>query len=130
AHCGVIEVPVSTISARGGALRHLQLTAVSAEEMMAALRHAKGQRADCVTLVSHSFELMSRDRTRANRIVQRRFERFCAAFAKEPGIRTGTYAADPPRVAARNAPPLPHAPLRTGLRHVEQALSNALYGAR
>lgn len=131
AHCGVIETPVSAIAAGGDGLRHLQLTAVSAGEIIAALRHAKAHREESVTLVSHSFELMSRDRTRANRVVKRRFDRFCAAFAKEAGMRTATYAADPPRVAAAPAaPPLPHAPLRTGLRHAEQALSNALYGAR
>lgn len=129
-HHGVVEVPVSAISAGGGALRHLQLTAVSGGEMIAALRHAKAQGEDTVTLVSHSFELMSRDRKRTNRVVRRRFEQFCAAFAKEPGVGTGTYAANPPQVAVLSSPPLPHAPLRTGLRHVEQALSNALYGAK
>jgi hypothetical protein len=47
-------------------------------------------------------------------------------------VSTGTYADTPPLVRARPAatPVLPHNPLRTSRRLAEQALANALYGAR
>jgi hypothetical protein len=97
-------------------------------EVLAALAHADAQGIAEFTLVSHSFELLSRDRTRINRIVRRRFERLCAALGAR-GVASGTHRADPPRVAVGGGAVLPHNPLRTGMRLAEQALSNALYGA-
>jgi hypothetical protein len=130
-HCGVIEVPTGCIAGFGGGLRHAQLTALSGSEMLAAIRHARSDGAGCFTLVSHSFELLSRDRARINHIVKRRFDRLCAGLAALDGVATATYAEDPPRLRAGRAPAaLPHNPLRTGLRIAEQAAANALYGAR
>lgn len=127
AHQGVVEVPIGCIATRGGGLRHAQLTALSAGEILAALAHCRAQEIESFTLVSHSFELLSRDRARVNQIVRRRFERLCASL----GVATGTYRDDPPQVAQQaSASVLPHNPLRTGLRLAEQVMSNALYGAR
>ena len=129
-HCGVVEVPIGCIGTSGGGLRHAQLTAISSAETIAALRHAHAAGVAGFTLVSHSFELLSRDRARVNQIVRRRFERLCAALAANADITTATYAADPPVVAAGPSPPaLPFSALRTGHRLAEQALANALYGA-
>lgn len=127
-HCGVIEVPVSCIAGPGGNLRHFQLTAISDFEIVAALRHASRQDQPTMTLVSHSFELLSRDRRRVNKVVKRRFERVCSALQAMPAIETATYASNPPQTGtARSAyRPLPHNPLRTVWRYAEQALSNAL----
>lgn len=129
AHCGLIEVPVGCIGTFGGRMRHAQLTALSLRELLAALLHARGQGAGSFTVVSHSFELLSRDRRRINRLVARRFERFCAAIAATPGVSTGTYAETPPRPSNRiePSPILPHDALRGGLRVFEQALGNAIY---
>jgi len=82
--------------------------------------------------VSHSFELLSRDRTRVNKIVKRRFERLCARLGQMHNVTTGTYANSSPVPActSQQADVLPFSPLRTGLRLAEQALANALYGAR
>ncbi len=129
-HCGTIEVPISAIGARGGALRHYQLTALSDGELLAALRHAVRARQQQVTLVSHSFELLSRDRQRANRIITRRFDRLCAGLGKVSGLTTATYRDAPPHIDATRPAPLPHSPLRTLRRVAEQALGNALYGAK
>lgn len=132
-HCGVVEVPVGCIGAPGGGLRHAQLTAISARETIAALRHCAAHGIAGFTLVSHSFELLRRDRAGVNRIVRRRFERLCAWLGAQRGVTTATYAGDPPAPAAGAAsatPVLPHRVLRTGLRMAEQALANALYGAR
>ena len=123
-------MPIGCIAAGGGALRHYQLTALSDGELLAALRHAVRQGQNQVTMVSHSFELLSRDRMRANRVVQRRFDRLCAGLGKIAGLRTATYAASPPAIEAKTPAPLPHSPLRTWRRYAEQAVANALYGAK
>ncbi len=130
--CGVTEVPIACIASRSGGLRHAQITALSATELLAAIRHARGAGSETFTLVSHSFELLSRDRTRVNRIVRRRFEQFCAGLAQLTGVTTGTYAHHPPCALPPSVsiPPLPHNPLRTGFRLAEQLLANALYGAK
>lgn len=131
-HCGVIEVPIGCIAASRGGLRHAQVTALTAGEVLCAIRHAQAEGDGSFTLVSHSFELLSRDRSRVNQIVKRRFEQLCAGLARLGGVSTGTYAESPPAVApeARSSRVLPHSPLRTGRRLAEQALANALYGAR
>lgn len=128
-HHGVVEVPMACIGSFGGRLRHGQLTALSLRELSAAIRHARDTGLPSLTFVSHSFELLSRDRNRINRVVARRFARLCAALAAMPGISTATYAGDPP---AAEPPencglPLPFAPLRGGARVIEQVLANALY---
>ncbi|MFA9199664.1 MAG: hypothetical protein ACEQR8_00535 [Cypionkella sp.] len=129
AHHGLIEVPTACIGTFGRALRHGQLTALSHRELIAAVRHARDSGVASLTLVSHSFELLSRDRQRINRLVARRFARFCASLAAEPGVTTGTYAANPPTIEGGGSlAPLPHAALRGGVRLAEQALGNALYG--
>lgn len=125
-HCGVIEVPVGCIAGPRGNLRHFQLTAISAFEIVAALRHAARQGQPALTLVSHSFELLSRDRRRINNVVKRRFERVCSALRAMPDVDTATYATRPPQTNAARPTyrPLPHNPLRTAWRYAEQALSN------
>lgn len=127
---GVVEVPIGCIEAADGSLRHAQVTALSLGEMRSAVVHARDAGLASFTFVSHSFELLSRDRQRVNAIVRRRFERLCESIASIPGVRTATYRDDPPRPSRRTrpAPLLPHRPVRAALRVAEQALSNALYG--
>lgn len=129
--CGVIEVPVGAIGTLGGGLRHYQLTALSSGELLDAARHSVRSGQQCLTLVSHSFELLSRDRSRINRVVQRRFETLCSGLAGIEGLVTATYRDDPPQVdGATDATVLPPSRWRTGWRLAEQAAANALYGAR
>lgn len=133
-HCGTIELPIGAIAAERGERRHAQLTAMSLWELTAAVGHAANEGWPALVLVSHSFEMMNRDRGIANRIVRRRFERFCAWLADEPGVRTTDFrdrsfierisrgkAGEEPRLLAHN-------PLRTVLRMGEQLAANALYG--
>lgn len=128
---GVIEVPVGAVGTVGGGLRHYQLTALSSAELLGAARHAVRTGQDCLTLVSHSFELLSRDRSRINRVVQRRFEALCHGLPGIDGLVSATYRDDPPKVAASGeASVLPPSSWRTGWRLAEQAAANALYGAR
>ena len=126
--CGVIEVPIGCIAAHGGGLRHAQITALSAGELLAAVAHARDHGVPDFTLVSHSFELLSRDRKAINRVVRRRFEAFCRGLAAMPGAGTATYAADPPMPRPGPVPVLPHNPLRTAHRLAEQAISNRFWG--
>jgi hypothetical protein len=128
-HKGVIEVPIGSIAAPGNGQRHAQITALSARELTAALSHAAEQGAEQFTTVSHSFELMSRDRRRINRIVKHRFEQVCAGIAAMPDVATGTYSDNPPAVRAAPSPSLlPHSYVRTASRVGEQLVVNALYG--
>ncbi len=125
---GVVEVPIGCIGDAFGGLRHAQLTALSYREIIAALRHAQKQGDESFTLVSHSFELLCRKRTRINKVVSHRFEKVCEAIAAMKGITTATYADRPPSPVQDPAPMMPAAPLLNGSRLVEQALANALYG--
>lgn len=128
-HLGVAEIPIACTETFGRRLRHGQLTALSRRELVALICHARDAGQDSVTLVSHSFELLSRDRLRINRLVERRFRRFCEALGALPGVATATYAGRAPVLHGdnREGPVLPHDPLRSGARVVEQALVNALY---
>ncbi|WP_061926385.1 polysaccharide deacetylase family protein [Altererythrobacter epoxidivorans] len=131
AHCNVIEVPIGSIGAVGGGLRHAQLTALSLREMRAAVRHARDAGQQQFTFVSHSFELFNRRTLAANKIVRRRFDGLCRDLKSMRRVRTGNYRDDPPAIApqALQAEPLPADPIRTGLRVAEQLVSNTLYGA-
>ena len=125
---GLIEVPVTQIGDSGNRLRHLQLCAVSAEEIEAALGHALSEGHPLVTLVSHSFELASRDRRRPNRVLCRRFERLCAFLAEHAGsLPTAHFGDLEPIAAAAPGELLPPEPWRRARRLAQQAWSNALY---
>jgi peptidoglycan/xylan/chitin deacetylase (PgdA/CDA1 family) len=133
AHCGITEVPIGAIAGFRGSRRHAQVTALSAAEMIEAIRFARDERHACFTLVLHSFELVSRDGTRTNHIVRRRFETLCERLARLQGVRTATYAHDPPTPVAQapgrtRSRRLPHSVLRTGWRMAEQFAANRLYG--
>lgn len=129
-HKGAVVVPVGCVRTFGGALRHAQITALSAWELLAAIRTAKAAKTPSFTIVSHSFELLSRDRSTINAIIKARFDRFCAGLSRIKGVTSATYAESPP-IAAKNPETeiLPLSELRSGLRVAEQALSNVLYGS-
>jgi hypothetical protein len=124
---GIVEVPVAQISGRGD-LRHLQICAVSNAEMAAALDHAARHRHPLTTIVSHSFELATRDGLRANAVMQDRFDTLCRrldlARALHPTLNFAGLGQVALGVAAR---PVPHRRLRTARRFVEQVWSGARY---
>jgi peptidoglycan/xylan/chitin deacetylase (PgdA/CDA1 family) len=128
---GVIEVPLGQIEAAPGKLRHLQLCAVSTVELEAALDHASANDHPVTTIVSHSFELATRDGLRPNRSVCLRFERLCA-FLRDNRERLPTaFFADLADVPlGQPASPLPSRRLRTAGRMVEQLWANARYERR
>jgi peptidoglycan/xylan/chitin deacetylase (PgdA/CDA1 family) len=130
-HRGIVEVPIGSIKARRGGFRHAQITALSDWELTDAIRHAASVGRKTFTIVSHSFELLSRDRSKANRIVMRRFERFCDAVSKMQDTATGTYLSNPPVPEGNpTGEVLPAKLVRSVLRVGEQAIGNWLYGAK
>jgi hypothetical protein len=125
---GVVEIPVTHIEQRRGSLRHLQICAVSFEEMRAALIHAAGNGHPAVTLVGHSFELAARGGGRANPALVRRFERLCGFLAANAGrMPTAFFSdlADLPLDA--EAIPLRSGAVRTAARMAQQLWANAAY---
>lgn len=128
---GLIELPVLQLDDGGGRLRHLQINAVSQAEMRAALCHAEAEGNPLATIVSHSFELATRDGLRPNRIVQRRFDGLCAwldAHRDRFPTRVVADLLDVPLSAP--ATPLPAARVRRASRVAVQGLSNLYYERR
>jgi peptidoglycan/xylan/chitin deacetylase (PgdA/CDA1 family) len=78
---GVVEIPVTQMEEQPGRLRHLQICAVSFPELRAALMHARRELHPLVTILSHSFELATRNGLRVNRVVQGRFLQLCRFLA-------------------------------------------------
>ncbi len=79
---GMIEIPV-TLIAEGRYSRHLQICAVSAGEMKAAIKAAGDAQLPIVNIVTHSFELANRAATAPNNIHVRRFESLCGFLSAE-----------------------------------------------
>jgi peptidoglycan/xylan/chitin deacetylase (PgdA/CDA1 family) len=128
---GVVEIPVTQIESAAGKLRHLQLCAVSTAEMRAALLHAGRSAHPVATIVSHSFELATRDGLRANSIVVGRFEALCRFLSEhEQSLPTAHFATLPHVPLGGAAHPLPARRLRTAQRMVQQLWSNARYEGR
>lgn len=127
-HLGVGIIPVSMIEDRPGNIRAVQLCALSAWEMRDALAHAAEDGWPCFTIVSHSFELLSRDRSRGNSIVIRRFEAMCRNIAEHNRLEPIGFNGLVPR-AEKPMTTLPANFVRTALRYGEQAFSRMRYEA-
>ncbi|HEX8258111.1 MAG TPA: polysaccharide deacetylase [Allosphingosinicella sp.] len=127
-HRGVVEVPVGQIEDGDGKLRHLQVTALSFSEFRAALLHAADHGHPLTTIVSHSFELATRDGLRPNPVLKLRFERLCAFLADERAQLPTAHFTDLGGLPlGRAAAPLPSQPVRRARRMAEQLWANAVY---
>lgn len=125
---GVVEIPVTQIEERAMRLRHLQICAVSFDEMRAALLHAADHSHPVATVVGHSFELATRGGRRSNAVLVRRFEQLCGFLAgHRERLPTACFSdlGDLPLEA--EAIPLPPRALRTGARMAQQLWGNAVY---
>lgn len=125
-HCGVMELPISTLYDRPGHLRPAQVCALSSREMLSLLDHAASARQAHVMIVCHSFEMLSRDRQRPNRLVMDRYESLCAHVGRREGLESGLFSNVNPTATGATSH-LPPNLLRTGLRYVEQAWAQARY---
>jgi hypothetical protein len=124
---GITEVPVSAIEDRPGHLRHAQICALSAREMTDALHHAAATQRPAFTIVTHSFEMMSRDRKRPNRAVMKRFEVLCRTIAYHPDLSSRGFT-DLVLPAATTPPGrVPPSYRRTAARIIEQAVATLAY---
>jgi peptidoglycan/xylan/chitin deacetylase (PgdA/CDA1 family) len=124
---GLIELPVSQIGGAGG-LRHLQICAVSFAEMRAALLAADKARQPVVTVVSHSFELATRNGLAVNRVVRRRFDRLCAFLGQQrESLPTATFATLPALPLDQPALPPTGSQQRRLRRMAGQAWGNLRY---
>ena len=125
---GVIEVPVTVIEDSPGNLRHLQLCAVSGNELREALLHAYCEDHPVVTIVSHSFELATRSGLRENGTVRQRFEGLCGLLARHADQTPTAHFADLDELPLdAQAEPLPPDRVRKVERMVEQLWANAVY---
>lgn len=130
---GVNELPVSGIIDRPGGFRPAQVCAMSAAEMRVGLHHAAREGHDAFVVVTHSFEMLSRDRRRSNRAVLKRFERLCREAARLPRIRNGGFCDLSPDLVRRHDRVMTRVPpnrLRTGLRLFEQIWATWRYERR
>ncbi|HET9641168.1 MAG TPA: polysaccharide deacetylase [Allosphingosinicella sp.] len=125
---GVVEIPVTQIEQRPGSLRHLQICAVSFDEMRAALLHAADRGHPIVNIVGHSFELATRGGQRANPVLVRRFEGLCGFLAEqEERLPTAFFTGLGDLPLDAEAYPLRSGALRTFSRMAQQAWGNAVY---
>lgn len=131
---GLCEVPVSGLSDRPGSFRAAQVCALSSREMRAAIHHAARRQHPCFVAVTHSFEMLSRDRQRPNWSVIRRFESLCRTIAETAGISPAGFQDLDPALLTRSSKStpklLPPNRLRTLARVAEQALGTWLYERR
>ena len=125
---GVVEIPVTQIEQRPGSLRHLQICAVSFDEMRAALLHAADRDHPAVTLVGHSFELAARGGKRPNPLLVRRFEKLCGFLAGQSERLPTAFFSDLADLRLdAEALPLRSGAVRTAARMAQQAWANAVY---
>ena len=123
-------MPVTVIEEKAG-LRHLQLCAVSFDEMRAALAHGVDQGQPVVTIVSHSFELATRDGRRPNSVARARFDRLCRHLDESRETLTTCHFVDLEDLPLEDdSEPLPPRTIRTVARMVQQAWGNAVYERR
>lgn len=134
-HHGVTELPIGAIAARGGALRHAQITALSRREMKEAIIHAADSGWPLFVLVSHSFELFDRTNGVPNWLVRRRFDKLCEWLETSSVARSARFVdlpelLEPPPSSPEKLAPLPHQPLRSAMRMAEQYVVNKLHSWR
>jgi hypothetical protein len=119
---GVAEWPMSVYHTGTGRLRHVQLGACSIHEIEPLLWKALYQRRRSFVLLSHSFELLTRSKTRPDNTVVRRFRRLCRFLDRHrDSFWVRGFADLPvPAHAAPQPPALRSNLWRTGARIAEQ----------
>lgn len=120
----IVEYPLATYHDWPGRSRHLQLTACSFSELVFVLEAAKRNRWGAAVLLSHSAELLNRDRSALDRTVLRRFEKLCRWLAdrRDAYVTGGLGDVGGPRSATTKWTPIQSPRRLTCLRMGEQAM--------
>jgi hypothetical protein len=120
--CGVYEYPMTVFQDGTGTLRHAQLTSCSALEMEGLLWQALEDGRRSFVILSHGSELLNQAKSRADKVVVKRFYRLCKFLDKNRDsfhVR-GFHDLTPERVE-QQPPPLRSPVWKTGARMLEQA---------
>jgi len=99
---GVDVLPVSAIQNTKDSLRHAQVCALSSWEMKAALDHAARTEQSHFNVVTHSFELLTRNRKRVNAAVKARFDNLCRHAGAHSLIKSHGFHGMPSTVMQRD----------------------------
>lgn len=122
---GVDEYPMTVFDDGRRALRHVQLTSCSFEEIEALLWQALRAGRQSFVILSHSFELLNRGKDRADAVVVQRFRRLCAFLERHRDVfRTCGFrdlAMALPQPVRPQPAPLSSPLWRTGARMAGQA---------
>lgn len=121
---GVYEYPMTVFNDGTRALRHTQITACSYPEMEGLLWQALEAGRSTFNILSHSFELLNRSRTRPNNTVIQRFHKICAFLDKNRDVFSSQgFQGLKPHTTHTQPTPLTSPIWRTGARILSQALS-------
>jgi hypothetical protein len=126
---GMLEIPVTFFEDYPGHVRHLQLCAVSHAELKWVIENSIAGGRPTTTVVSHSFELLNVKKTRANALMLKRFDRFCALMQSLKGAaRSATFSdLDVAQPRNRGRSTLKSNVGRTVVRMLEQSAGTVLY---
>lgn len=126
---GVHEYPVSVIKDPiRGRYRNVQINALSLSELINCLETAYERGWDSIVIVTHNFELLSRDKTRVDKIVRKRFQRFCQYLDKHRDRFNVTGFRDLQPQDVHPQPKIVSGGLiPAGLRYAEQVVRGFLY---
>lgn len=127
---GVTEMPVGGIFDWPGHFRPAQVCAMSSWEMSAALDHAAAHELPFFCIVTHSFEMLSRDRMRPNRTMMARFRNMCETISRNKEIETVGFSRLDSKCEGRargDGHRLPPNKIRTLARVAAQALATLRY---
>lgn len=126
---GVAEAPVAGIWDKPKHFRPAQVCALSSAEMVHGLTHAATSGAHSFVVVSHSFEMLSRDRMRPNRLVMKRFDALCRAIGTDERVTPSGFfdLPPPPSTTSPNRSRLAPSRTRTAWRIAEQGFAALAY---
>lgn len=123
----VYEYPISVFEDWPGHFRPAQLSAASYAELTSALRMAEQLGWESFVIVSHSFELLDRTRTKLDPVVMRRFRRLCRFLDQHRDLfSTSGFMELKPRMFTGESQPIQSNIVRTALRVFEQASRRVL----
>jgi peptidoglycan/xylan/chitin deacetylase (PgdA/CDA1 family) len=126
---GVTQIPITGLYDYKNHFRPAQICAMSYKEMADALNHAFNNQHKIFMMITHSFEMLSRDRMRANMSVIHRYESILEYIYKR-GLTTKTFQNMDIHAyhnAVKNIHPAPANMMRTLSRHIQQAWGHLRY---